>query len=227
VIAAGEAMTGISTTWIDILGYAASLSVLATFCMSTMVPLRIVAISSNVLFASFGAFAHIYPVLVLHLVLLPVNIMRLVQLLRLIRGIKAAQASDLSIDALIPFMSYRRFAAGHVLMNKGEKAEGMYYLAKGRMHIPEFGKFLEPGAVIGEIGIFARSQKRTATVVCVSDCDIYEMSESKAKQLYYQDRSFGLAVLQLIIARFMENMDVTKTASPEASNSAPASEAAA
>ena len=77
-------------TWIDVLGYAASASVLATFCMSTMVPLRIIAIGSNVLFIAFGALAHIYPVLVLHIVLLPVNTMRLIQILRLIKGVKAA-----------------------------------------------------------------------------------------------------------------------------------------
>jgi uncharacterized protein YjiS (DUF1127 family) len=65
--------------WINLLGYAASASVLATFCMSSMVPLRAVAICSNVMFAAFGALAHIYPVLVLHAILLPVNIVRLMQ----------------------------------------------------------------------------------------------------------------------------------------------------
>jgi CRP/FNR family cyclic AMP-dependent transcriptional regulator len=94
-------------TWIDLLGYAASASVLVTFCMSTMVPLRVVAIGSNVLFATFGALAHIYPVLVLHVILLPVNVARLVQILRLIQGVKAAQVSDLSVGSLLPFMSPR------------------------------------------------------------------------------------------------------------------------
>jgi uncharacterized protein YjiS (DUF1127 family) len=65
--------------WINLLGYAASASVLVTFCMNTMVPLRAVAICSNVLFGVFGAMAHIYPVLILHVILLPVNIVRLVQ----------------------------------------------------------------------------------------------------------------------------------------------------
>ena len=63
--------------WIDLIGYIASASVLATFCMSTMVPLRSVAICSNILFATFGALAHVYPVLALHLVLFPVNCARL------------------------------------------------------------------------------------------------------------------------------------------------------
>jgi hypothetical protein len=71
--------------WINLLGYAASASVLATFCMNTMVPLRAVAICSNVLFAVFGALAHIYPVLILHVILLPVNIVRLVQVLVIVR----------------------------------------------------------------------------------------------------------------------------------------------
>jgi CRP/FNR family transcriptional regulator, cyclic AMP receptor protein len=193
-------------TWIDVLGYAASASVLATFCMGTMVPLRIIAIGSNVLFILFGAFAHIYPVLVLHIILLPVNVTRLVQILRLIRGVREAQGSDLSVDSLVPFMSHRLVKAGETLIRKGEKADRMYYLIRGKMEIAELGKTLEPGAVLGEIGIFARDQKRMATVVCSSDCELYEMSESKAKQLYFQDRAFGLAVLQLIITRLMENM---------------------
>ena len=68
-------------SWVNCLGYAASASVLATFCMSTMVPLRAVAICSNVLFAAYGALVHIYPVLLLHVILLPVNIFRLIQVI--------------------------------------------------------------------------------------------------------------------------------------------------
>ena len=73
-------------TWIDLLGYAASATVLATFCMQTMMPLRLTAILSNILFASFGLWAHIYPVMILHLILFPVNALRLLQIRRLVRG---------------------------------------------------------------------------------------------------------------------------------------------
>lgn len=61
----------------NLLGYAASCAVLATFLMRTMVPLRLAAILSNVLFAAFGYVQHIYPVLILHAILLPVNLWRL------------------------------------------------------------------------------------------------------------------------------------------------------
>jgi hypothetical protein len=61
----------------DVLGYAASSAVLASFLMQTMVPLRLVAILGNILFISYGYFADIHPVFVLHAVLLPINIARL------------------------------------------------------------------------------------------------------------------------------------------------------
>lgn len=62
----------------DLLGYAASCAVLATFLMRTMVPLRLIAILSNVLFLGFGYIEHIYPVFFLHMALLPINAWRLV-----------------------------------------------------------------------------------------------------------------------------------------------------
>jgi len=67
--------------WVNVLGSVASASVLATFCMNTMLPLRTVAICSNVLFAAYGSLTHIYPVLVLHSILLPINCVRLLQAL--------------------------------------------------------------------------------------------------------------------------------------------------
>jgi CRP/FNR family transcriptional regulator, cyclic AMP receptor protein len=200
-------------SWVDFLGYMASASVLLTFCMSTMVPLRVVAIGSNVLFATFGALDHIYPVLALHILLLPVNIARLTQALRLLRKMRLCEPPELAVESLLPCMSRRLVKAGQVLMAKGEKADRLYYLANGRVKISELGKIIEPRAVLGEIGIFARDQTRTATVICVEDCEVYEMSESRVKQLYLQDRSFGIAVLQLIIARLMEDRGTLANAS--------------
>jgi hypothetical protein len=61
----------------DLLGYAASCAVLASFLMRTMVPLRLAAILSNVLFLVFGYIQHIHPVFFLHMALLPINTWRL------------------------------------------------------------------------------------------------------------------------------------------------------
>ena len=72
----------------DMLGYAASLAVLASFPMRTMVPLRLAAILSNVLFLVFGYIQHIHPVFFLHAALLPINTWRLYAV-RYLPGVQA------------------------------------------------------------------------------------------------------------------------------------------
>lgn len=58
----------------DILGYAAAFLVLLTFSMKTMVQLRVVGILSNVFFIGYSYFAKAQPIMILHLILLPLNI---------------------------------------------------------------------------------------------------------------------------------------------------------
>jgi hypothetical protein len=67
-------------SWIDAVGYSAALAVLGSFCMTTIVWLRLLAILSNVLFGIYGLSAHLYPVFFLHSILLPVNLFKLAQL---------------------------------------------------------------------------------------------------------------------------------------------------
>jgi hypothetical protein len=62
----------------NVLGYAASCAVLGSFLMRTMVPLRLVAILSNLLFLAYGYIDNIHPVVFLHTTLLPINVWRLV-----------------------------------------------------------------------------------------------------------------------------------------------------
>ena len=69
-------------SWIDYVGFCAALTVLATFCMDTILPLRGFAIASNILFIVYAIAGQLYPVLVLHAVLLPINISKIVQLVR-------------------------------------------------------------------------------------------------------------------------------------------------
>lgn len=64
-------------SFVEPVGYLASALVLATFCMRDMAALRCMAIASNLAFITYGALADLGPVLLLHLLLLPVNVLRL------------------------------------------------------------------------------------------------------------------------------------------------------
>jgi hypothetical protein len=74
----------------ELLGYAAAGLVLTTFCMRDMTALRCMAIASNLAFIAYGALAGLGPVLGLHLLLLPVNVLRLVDAGRCTRRDAAA-----------------------------------------------------------------------------------------------------------------------------------------
>ena len=192
-------------SWVEILGYAAAAAVLATFCMSTMVPLRVLALVSNVLFAIYGYMDNLHPVLILHLVLLPVNALRLYQARKLLHDVRNAAGGEFPVAGLMPYMRRRDVPAGTTLIRKGDRADRLYYLAEGELELVEFGKTVAKGAILGEIGVFAQDHARTATVVCRTECLVYELTESKARELYFVDRTFGFAVLQLIIQRLLEN----------------------
>ncbi len=66
---------------VQAIGYLAALITLATFYMKTMIPLRIVGIVSNFTWIAYGALAGVYPPLVLHVLLLPLNFIRLQQMI--------------------------------------------------------------------------------------------------------------------------------------------------
>jgi CRP/FNR family cyclic AMP-dependent transcriptional regulator len=76
----------------DAIGYFASALVLAAFCMKDIVPLRLVALCSNVTFLVYGVSMGLMPIWLLHGLLLPMNGWRLVQALLEIRPLVRAGA---------------------------------------------------------------------------------------------------------------------------------------
>lgn len=70
------------STWHDFFGWAAALLTLLAFSCDNIVRLRYVAITANVAFIAYGFSAELWPVFVLHVVLVPVNVWRLRKALR-------------------------------------------------------------------------------------------------------------------------------------------------
>src|SRR6195952_5298030 len=86
----------------------ASIFLVATLSMRTMIPLRLFAILTNIVLIGSSIPTHNYPTLVLHSVLLPLNIYRLHQMLQLVRDVKKSVNSDLSLEWLKTFMTQRQ-----------------------------------------------------------------------------------------------------------------------
>src|SRR5919204_3997300 len=190
--------------WIVVAAWLAALLVFSSFFMKTIVPLRILAVVSNVAFIgyallglAYGVFGRVYPILVLHSCLLPLNLFRLREVRRLINAVREA-SDDQALDALIPYMKGERRRAGDVLFRQGEPADRLYFLQNGRVAFPEVGKHVSGGEVFGEVGLFAPDQTRTLTAVCEEDCRLVTISRDKALELYYQNPKFGFFLLRLV-----------------------------
>src|ERR1700680_805280 len=86
-----------------------------TYYMKTMVPLRIVGIIGNLFFIAYGYFYPSYFTLILYVGILPINIVRLMEMQRLIRQVRDSASTDQSMDWLQPFMTKRTYKKGDVL----------------------------------------------------------------------------------------------------------------
>ncbi|MEL6766098.1 MAG: cyclic nucleotide-binding domain-containing protein [Pseudomonadota bacterium] len=196
--------------WAELAGYLASGLVFLTFCMKTLIPLRVVAILSNIAFIAYSWGAGLLPVLILHAALLPLNLVRTAQQIRLRNRVRAAARGDISIETLIPFMERRHCPRGEILFRKGDPANFMFYLANGRVALQEVEKTLEPGVLVGEIGLFAEDGRRMATVRCIEPCEICVLTRTEVQRLFYEQPAFGFFITRLITSRLLENQRCTE-----------------
>jgi hypothetical protein len=68
--------------FVDLCGFVAAAMTLMTFAQRTMLPMRVTALLANVFFILYGWLGPFYPVLILHVILLPVNMIRLREVAR-------------------------------------------------------------------------------------------------------------------------------------------------
>ena len=184
----------------------ASVFVVATYTMRTMIPLRIFGMLTNIILNATAIPTHNYLVMLVQSAMFCVNSYRLHQMLQLVRDVKKSVNSDLSMEWLKPFMTERKCAPGEVLFYKDEKAEDMLYIVSGRFRLVESGIELPVGAIVGELGMLSPSNMRTQTLECVEAGTILSVSYTKVEELYVQNPSFGFYFLRLSSARLFENI---------------------
>jgi CRP-like cAMP-binding protein len=128
-------------------------------------------------------------------------------MLRLIKRVKHASKSDLSMDWLKPFMTRRKTGAGEVLFAKGDVATCMFYTISGRYRLREMGMDLVQGQLVGEMGFLSPDNTRTQTLECLEAGEVLSISYDEVRQLYFQNPQFGFYFLRLTSERLFHNME--------------------
>ena len=192
--------------YVTLIGFAAAGLVIATLSMRTMVPLRIIGIASNIAFVIYGLLIGSLPILMLHAALFPLNIYRLHEMLKLVREVRTASRGDQSMDWLKRFMAKREMQTGEILCRKGDEANEMYFLVKGKLRLAEIGVELQPGAIVGELGFLTPDRSRTQTIECARDGTLLTITYDRLEELYYQNPAFGFYFLRLATSRLFDNI---------------------
>ena len=197
--------------WTEAFGYLGALLTLTTFSMKTMLHLRMVGIAANLAFVSYGLLGGVYPVLILHLTLLPLNLWRLWQLRRLTRQISQASGGGggggrgMSIAWLKPFSRQKAVQAGELLFRQGDPAQEILFVLDGRFRAVEAGVAIGQGEVMGELGLVTPGRTRTQTVVCEQAGTLLLVTYDEVRQMYFQNPAFGFFFLELVASRLMQD----------------------
>ena len=195
----------------------AGLLIIISAFVRTMIPLRWLAVASNLGFVIYGI-VHPAPLMVaLHAVLLPVNLWRVWQMISLTRHVTSTVADVKQLEVwLRPYMRSRRHNAGHQIFSAGEQADRLYFLAAGKVELPEVGRVLKAGQIFGEIAFFSPDRRRTSGARCQTRCTLLSIDEATFRQLVYQNPDFGLQVIRLIAGRLTDDLHRLQVPSAQA-----------
>lgn len=108
---------------------------------------------------------------------------------------------------ICPYLQYRSWTKGEVLMNDGEPGDFMGFVLDGKLAIKKETRFpgrftliavLDRGAMVGEISAVDRGL-RTATVAAMEDVSLLVLSCDNLERLIAEKPALGFKLLKRII----------------------------
>ena len=162
--------------------------------------------------------------LFLHATLLPLNLLRMVQMMKLVRRVRSAARGNQTMDWLKPYMTHRRCRSGEVLFHKGDVADAMYLHRlrplppAGDRHLPVAGEF------VGELGLLAPEGQRTQSLECIEHGEVLAIRYDQVRELFFQNPDFGFYFMQLAAGRLFHAVELMEQQLAERSASRPQAE---
>jgi len=193
-------------TLANMFGLVGAIFFVATLLMQTMVPLRVANMAGCASLATFGALTGNVVTFLYYLLLLPINAVRLRQMLKLVKKARNATQGDMSMEWLKPFMTERRYRQGDRLFKKGDAATEMFLTVTGKFLVKDIGVELPPGRIMGEFGFLTPDNRRTGAVECIEDGQVLSITYDRLLEIYFQNPQFGYYFLVLTSRRLLENI---------------------
>jgi len=197
------------------LGWLGVAATLLTYSQKTMLRLRMLGIVANILTLSWALAIGVLPPFILHATLLPLNLFRLYQILRMKREAEAAQKGKVSpLNWLKPFVKPVKFSDGDHVFRVGEEPHHLYYLVSGEVLFDELGKRAGPGEIFGEVAFLTAQRQRTASARCVGACEVLALDAGDLATLSLQHPAFNFYIMRVVAER-LNGGDIPETATTE------------
>lgn len=195
---------------IEMLGYAGALLTLAAYSMRQMLVLRLVGLSANVMFVLYGFYAEVYPQLLLHGLLLPLNSWRLFELRRLRSRSQQLEERDLIFDRLLPAMKVQPVHAGQTLFARGDEANELFYVVSGELRLDEIEVSIGPGEMFGELGLLQPEGRRTMGVTCAQSGELMVVPYQAVREILAHDPAVSGSMMKIASRRLLNDIERLK-----------------
>jgi CRP-like cAMP-binding protein len=196
--------------WVEAIGYAGTSLTVAAWAMKTSMRLRIAGILSSVAFLLYGYLTQSYPVMIMEMILMPLNIMRLHEMMRLVSSVSSAlEARDNGPDLswLAPHMRKLKLAPNQTLFSHGEPADRLFIVLSGEVILTGSSTIVGVGEMLGEAGLFEPAQVQTQTCRALEGAEVGEIRQSLISELFFQNPAFGYRLSQLAVSRMRARLD--------------------
>jgi hypothetical protein len=180
------------------LGWVAAALVFSSFYLKTMTSLRLVAVCSNVAFIAYALSVGATPILVLHLLLLPLNIFRLAQNFYLKNRVRNAVASNAGSLLILPYMNRVSLPAGSILYTKGCPSDQIFYIVEGMVELVEQGEKRGHGELLGLMGVFALGGIRLDTAISSTPVQLGVLSLAEVERALMHDHALNRFLLKTL-----------------------------
>lgn len=195
---------------VELIGYCGTGLTVIAYAMKTSIRLRVAGILSSVAFLVYGYMTGSYPVMVMEMILLPLNALRLAEMVRLVRAVPRGGDGDAApLDWLVPHMAMRRLVAGSFLFHEGDAADCFYVLVSGDLVCHGSGRPIPRGSFVGDAVLFDVARRQSSTVVAQNNVVVATLPQSVLRELYFQNPAFGYRLVECVIGDLRARLDAT------------------
>ncbi len=123
-----------------------------------------------------------------------------------------------TIANLVSILHAKRYAEGATIMQKGDRADGMYFIASGLVRVELAGRPIElkEGDFFGEIALLRKQQRRTATIIAARNCELLKLEAEEFHRLIQANPALAAAVEAVARKRQTERGDAYPKSEPVA-----------